>query len=295
MITKAVRKAGLRIGLYHSLFEWFNPLYLKDKANGGSTQVYVENILMPQLHDIVNSYQPDILWSDGDWEMPDSYWNSTEFLAWLYNDSPVKDKVVVNDRWGSGDSCKHGGYYTCSDRYNPGVLQNHKWENCLTIDSNSWGYNRNTDIEEYLTIQDLLFELVSTVACGGNVLINVGPSHDGKITPIFQERFLQLGQWLQTNGISIYESTPWRSQNDSAVSVWYTLGSDENVYATALAWPTNNLLILTQPIPKAGTKVQLLGYGPVTWKNYGNSIAITMPISYQAAEPAWTFQLINVQ
>lgn len=34
--------------------------------------------------------------------------------------SPVKDTVVVNDRWGSGDSCKNGGYFTCHDRYNPG-------------------------------------------------------------------------------------------------------------------------------------------------------------------------------
>ena len=34
--------------------------------------------------------------------------------------SPVKDTVVTNDRWGKGTTCKHGGFYTCSDRYNPG-------------------------------------------------------------------------------------------------------------------------------------------------------------------------------
>lgn len=39
--------------------------------------------------------------------------------------SPVKDTVLVNDRWGSGDRCKHGGAYTCADRYNPGVLLFH--------------------------------------------------------------------------------------------------------------------------------------------------------------------------
>lgn len=42
---------------------------------------------------------------------------------------------MFNDRWGANDICHHGSYYTCNDRYNPGTLQNHKWENgeCLQL------------------------------------------------------------------------------------------------------------------------------------------------------------------
>jgi len=41
---------------------------------------------MPELRELVNSYQPDIVWSDASWEARDTYWKSTEFLAWLYNE-----------------------------------------------------------------------------------------------------------------------------------------------------------------------------------------------------------------
>ena len=114
---------------------------------------------MPELYEIVNRYKPDVIWSDGDWETNDVYWNSTEFIAWLYNSSPVKDTVVTNDRWGSGTACKHGGFYTCQDRYNPGKLVNHKWENCFTLDKYSWGYRKEMTSVDVMTIEviDRLF------------------------------------------------------------------------------------------------------------------------------------------
>lgn len=68
----------------------------------------------------VDKYHPEVVWADGEWDIEDWYWNSTIFLAWLFNDSPVNETVVVNDRWGRGTLCKHGSYYTCADRYNPG-------------------------------------------------------------------------------------------------------------------------------------------------------------------------------
>ena len=35
----------------------------------------------------------------------------------------MKDSVVTNDRWGNETSCKHGGFYSCNDRYNPGSIK----------------------------------------------------------------------------------------------------------------------------------------------------------------------------
>lgn len=64
--------------------------------------------------------QPDLIWSDGDFGNS-SWWRSPELLAWLYNDAPNKDSVVVNDRWGSdnppiGSGRHFGGYFSGADR-----------------------------------------------------------------------------------------------------------------------------------------------------------------------------------
>lgn len=133
-LARAVRDEGLRFGTYHSLFEWFNPLWLADKNASFQTNDFVRFKMRPEFEELVNAYKPDLIWSDGDGDAPDWYWNSTDLLAWLYNDSPVKDYVVVNDRWGINASCHHGGYFSCNDRYSPGVKQSHKWEDAMTLD-----------------------------------------------------------------------------------------------------------------------------------------------------------------
>ncbi len=56
---------------------------------------------------------------------------------------------------------------------------------------------------------------------GGNVLINVGPTSYGKIPPTLEERLRQMGSWLKVNGEAIYESVPWKYQNDTTnPNVW---------------------------------------------------------------------------
>ena len=133
-LSASVRKAGLHMGLYHSIFEWFHPLYLADKANNYTTSRYVDEVYLPQAKEINTLYKPDLIWSDGDWEANSSYWKSPELLAWLYNDAPNKDTVVVNDRWGSDNppigSGKHfGGYFSGGDRQQASAaMLTHKWE-----------------------------------------------------------------------------------------------------------------------------------------------------------------------
>ncbi|KYO25782.1 tissue alpha-L-fucosidase [Alligator mississippiensis] len=299
-LGEALRERNIYYGLYHSLLEWFHPLYLDDKKNGFKTQNFVFQKTMPELYDLVLRYKPDLIWSDGEWEAPDTYWNSTSFLAWLYNDSPVKDTVVVNDRWGQNCSCHHGGFYNCADKYKPGTLPDHKWEMCSSVDRSSWGYRSNMQLAELMDASSIIRELVQTVSFGGNYLLNVGPTKEGVIVPIFQERLLSLGEWLGINGEAIYASKPWRVQvENSTNNVWYT-SKGPAVYAIFLNWPRDDMLKLSSPIPSSDTEVTLLGFsGTLKWKKSPDKgLLISLPYIAPSVLPmqlGWTLRLEGVK
>lgn len=294
------RPEGIKVGAYHSLFEWYNPLFLEDQANNFTTRLFVDGKTLPELYDLILTYKPDLVWSDGDWVASDLYWNATGFLAWLANESPVKDTVVWNDRWGGNSLCHHGSYYTCSDRYLPSTLVGHKWENAFTIDTVSWGYRRNAPLSDYLTTAQVIAQVIQTVALGGNALINIGPARDGTIDPIFSDRLTGLGAWLAVNGDAIYATTPWRAQNDTAVSAWYT-SKASSVYAIVTSWPKGGTLALVAPIGVVGTSTAtLLGDGnPLAWTptNAPGSPGIRVqlpPLDFSsplASATAWTVEL----
>jgi alpha-L-fucosidase len=198
----AIRKTSVHPGMYYSLYEWFNPLYEKDKA------AYVSGYMWPQMKDLINTYRPDVFWTDGDWDGPDSLWKSPQFLAWLYNESPVKDRVVTYDRWGAGIRFHHGGVYT--PEYQPNAdFEDHAWEESRGMGF-SYGYNRGEDSWDYNSTQSLVLQLIDKVSRGGNFLLDIGPDEHGKIPPIMEERLLQIGDWMKINGEAIYNTIRWR-------------------------------------------------------------------------------------
>ncbi len=202
-LSEAVRRKGLRMGYYYSLYEWYNPLWLYDKPR------YVREHMFPQFKDLVTHYKPSIIFSDGEWELPSADWHSAELLAWLYNESPVKDEVVVDDRWGSDTRHKHGGYWTTE--YTAGMSGvEHPWEESRGMGV-SYGYNRAEDLKIYHTGRELVFILVDTVSRGGNLLLDIGPKADGTIPVVMEERLTEMGSWLKVNGEAIYGARPWKN------------------------------------------------------------------------------------
>jgi len=202
-LMEAGRRRKLHMGIYYSLYEWYNPLYLSDKKR------YVAEHMMPQFKDVVTHAKPSIIFSDGEWELPSSDWRSTELLAWLFNESPVKDEVVIDDRWGKDTRHKHGGYYTTE--YTSGMQSGgHPWEESRGM-GYSYGYNRMETLRDYHTDRELLLMLIDIVSRGGNLLLDIGPTADGRIPVIMEERLTQIGSWLKPNGEAIYGTKAWRN------------------------------------------------------------------------------------
>ncbi len=290
-LSEAVKNEGLKMGFYFSLYEWFNPLYHEDVDR------YVDQHMLPQMKDLVTTYEPDIFWPDGEWDHPSETWRSTEFLAWLYNDSPVRDYVVVNDRWGRETRSVHGDFYTTEydlvhDQEIIGDVIEHPWEETRGI-GGSFGYNRNENLEDYESSEFLIHYLIDKVARGGNLLLNVGPTADGRIPVIQQQRLSDIGRWLEVNGEGIYETRAWENAPaiDQETTVFFTRKGND-LYVISTQWDGRDIEVNGVRSPNS---VAMLGYdGRIRYSASRNRLRITPPDVNPANNPspyAWVYKI----
>ncbi|RRN77604.1 alpha-L-fucosidase [Pseudoxanthomonas sp. SGD-10] len=293
-LSTSVRKAGMRFGLYYSLLEWANPLY-----TSGDMEKWTTQYMIPQMKDLVNTYKPEIIFSDGEWDYTSDKLKSEEFLAWLYNVSPVKNSVVVNDRWGKETRSKHGGYYTTEynligEELSDGKIA-HPWEESRGIGT-SYGYNQFETTAHYYSSKQLIDLLIEKVGNGGNLLLNVGPTANGLIPVIMEQRLLDIGKWLEVNGDAIYGTRAWKNRPDTKESGVYYTKKGNDLYVICTKWPSSSFTV--PGIAKAST-VELLGSDiKVKHKLAGNNLTIYAPAINPGNAPcdyAWVFKVSNFQ
>ena len=242
-LKQAMEGTGVKFGVYHSVYEWFNPLYLKDPEE------YALKHLHPMLKELIEKYQPWTLFTDGEWEHPSSVWHSTEFLTWLYNESSVRDFIVPNDRWGSETRGHMGGNFTTEYGTIDGrrrieeVELDRPFEECRGI-GKSFGLNRIETVDDYMSPKELIETLCSLVSKGGNFLLNIGPAADGTIPVIMEERLLQLGEWLSVNGEAIYGTRVYDAAGEEGV---YYTKKNGKIYAILNKYPFGSALLQKVP------------------------------------------------
>ncbi|MBC8470821.1 MAG: alpha-L-fucosidase [Planctomycetes bacterium] len=319
-ITAAMRKKDIKVGLYYSLYEWYHPLWQSDKER------FVSEHMFPQFKDLVRRYSPDIIWSDGEWEMDWEKWRTPELLAWLFNNAPNEKDLVINDRWGKGIRHKHGGFYTTE--YGSGMDDDsHPWEENRGMGF-SYGYNRAENLQDYRSAQELILMLIDIVSRGGNLCLDIGPRADGTIPVIMQERLLQIGQWLRINGEAIYGTRMWKApcqwsagripnmerkeymskfnileqtiappQGQAFKEVLFTFKSG-NLYAITPRWPGRKLT-LKDVSPNSDTEVIFLETGEkLPWELDGGNLVITTPefdTNIIKSQHAYVFRIHDIE
>lgn len=277
-LKNALDKTDVRFGVYHSVYEWYHPLYLKNPEE------YAVKHLIPMLKELVENYRPYTLFTDGEWEQPSSVWHSTEFLQWLYNESSVKDFIVPNDRWGSETRGKFGGNFTTEygavfGEDSPGIAEytdkyRHPNEECRGI-GGSFGFNKTETPSDYLSSEELIHMLIDLVSRGSNFLLNIGPTADGRIPVIMQQKLLDIGDWLKINGEGIYGSEWYAGSSDSRIR--YTR-KGENVYAFILKFPFGDFT-LSEIDFAPDYKAEFLGNSiPVETGNNNGKLRLTFPV-----------------
>ena len=241
-------------------------------------------------------------------------------LAWLFNESPVKDEVVIDDRWGSDSRHKHGGYWTTE--YTSGMNgMSHPWEESRGM-GGSYGLNRAENLVNYHTGQELILMLADIVSRGGNLLLDIGPAGDGTIPVIMEERLSQIGNWLAINGDAIYGTTPSKTTRqwsegkipstnyNSEFSTAYDIAQlaskpqpgearlealftakNNTLYAILTNWPGNTFLLKDAPDFHS---VTLLGYSePLKFTRSSRAATIHLPAlpDNLRPQPAWVLKL----
>jgi alpha-L-fucosidase len=116
--VKALRKDGLKVGLYFSLIDWSSPLYpgfvspignpdydkpvqrYRIKGDPKRWNRFVA-YYQDQVHDLTRRYHPDLYWFDGDWEHTAAEWHAKQLRAWILAHNPG---AIINGRLaGYGD------------------------------------------------------------------------------------------------------------------------------------------------------------------------------------------------
>jgi len=248
----AARAEGLRVGLYHSLLDWNHPDFTVDgvhplrhagdlaELNAGRDMARYRAYLHAQVRELLTGYGPiDLMFYDFTYPYdrgglpgkgPEA-WASEELLALTRELQPG---ISVNNRLGIP------GDYVTPEQYQPerpvvvdGVEV--RWEACQTLNG-SWGYHRdNLDYKE----PDLLVRmLVQSVAAGGNMLLNVGPTGRGDLDPRTTAILGAVAGWMEAHERAVHGAGA--APFDPPPNTLYTLRGDR-LYLHVLAWPLRHL------------------------------------------------------
>ena len=291
-VFRSFREHKVRTGAYLSVADWHNDDYWwrflppKDRYLNYDPALYPDkyrsfvDFLDGQVDEITSGRYGDIdlLWLDL-CEISETYkidypWERIARTA--RNNQPNLITVA------RGTHGIYENYYTAEQKIPESVLDI-PWECCMTM-SQSWVWHNNPKFKSTGTLIRLLVEIVSK---GGNFLLGVGPSPEGRLHETVYERLREIGDWMDVNSEGIYGTRPAAPYRDG--DVWFT-GKGDFVYAfyapaaEDAGLPAEIFIKGVTPVP--GRAVSLLGAkGSLKWKAADGGITVKIPKSLRAKLP----------
>lgn len=188
-IVSAARKHGLKIGLYHSLNNWYDqPDAVAALENKKAYDSFISNTFA-RLRELVSCYAPiDILWYDGWWPF-----NAEEWQAKKMNEEMRK---IQSDLLFNGRNCLPGDFGT-PEQHLTAPSPWRPWEACVTLNDH-WGFHRGD--QEWKSPLNVIDMLLSCASGRGNLLLNIGPRGDGSVPERSAEILRTVGEWLRNGG-----------------------------------------------------------------------------------------------
>jgi alpha-L-fucosidase len=196
---KALREQEIKAGLYFSLLDWSHedyPNFTRNEKRYNEDPKRWDKFVkfnFCQLEEIMEKYNPDLYWFDGDWEQSAEKWKAPLIREMILDHNP---KAIINSRLqGYGD-------YATPEQGLPITKPEEKyWELCMTM-NDSWGYQHN-DLN-YKTPNQIIRIFVDCISMGGNLLLDIGPKADGSIPEEQISILEELGRWTHKHAEAIY-------------------------------------------------------------------------------------------
>ncbi len=148
----------------------------------------------------------------------------------------LQPDIIINDRIDYPESAD----FVTPEQYQPSETptrngQKVVWEACQTLNG-SWGYDR--DNLDWKSPELLIKMLIDSVAKGGNVLLNVGPTGRGEFDARARASLAELGEWTRLHGRSIYGAGP--SEFTAPVDCRFTQRGNR-LYLHVYSWPMRHI------------------------------------------------------
>jgi len=258
-MVEAFRAEGLKVGFYHSLIDWHHPHFPLDsrhpiykhlttadvvEANKKRHVEIYRQYLHDQVRELLTGYgQVDYLFFDFSYPTVDPAgipgkgrqdWGSEELVRMIRSLQP---HILINDRLNLplNQPDVHTPEQTQPRAWVEKEGRPVFWETCQTF-SGSWGYHR--DETTWKSPEQLIRMLVNTVACGGNLLMNVGPTARGTFDHRARQALKVYADWMALNSRSIYgcSMSPFQAPADCRFTQ-----NGNRLYLHVYAWPFRHL------------------------------------------------------